>query len=489
MSVLVTAAIFLVLPTIAMGLRLLARRISNRTCDISDWLMLSAWVLSTFFQIVCFVAVLHFGLGWHRSEIIAAHGLDATWGFSILLIPIQGLWLFSLSCSKLSVLLLYRKLFPVRSLEIAVWISTALIIVFLFSGVIGGLMICQPLSYQWDKTIEGGYCHDFIPLIKTTGAGNIITDIAALAISLPMIYKLQLPLQNKLVLLGAFGLGVVAVTISIGRLTSLALVNFDDITFTCVKSLIFTAVEPSLAIIVATVPLLRPLLGRNKYSENGTAVFDTERNLKSSYPQSPRAPKDSAGSFLPLSDSSQYQLQPFEFMFEGTAASISGSGDIASRPPTRAQSTTARLKGPSGQDWDDLLQYARPRTRARSTSRPSRPPLSMSRPPTRARSNSRPPSTAQSKDRPHSRSRSIRSFKHMSTATHQDQDADDASMSPQRHSLGLSYRVSSTRTFEDKHNALYPPTRTASTRQLNIIIRRDIVVTEEHSETHSEKGY
>lgn len=43
-SLLAVAAVFLVLPTVAIILRLLARRIAHRTLDISDYLMVAAWV-------------------------------------------------------------------------------------------------------------------------------------------------------------------------------------------------------------------------------------------------------------------------------------------------------------------------------------------------------------------------------------------------------------------------------------------------------------
>lgn len=43
-SLLAVAAVFLVLPTIAIVLRLLARRIAHRTLDISDYFMVAAWV-------------------------------------------------------------------------------------------------------------------------------------------------------------------------------------------------------------------------------------------------------------------------------------------------------------------------------------------------------------------------------------------------------------------------------------------------------------
>lgn len=57
---------------------------------------------------------------------------------------------------------------------------------------------------------------------------------------------------------------------SLFRLLSLVSVNFDDLTGTCAQALIYSAVEPSLAVVLACIPLLRPLLG-GKYSPTGTA--------------------------------------------------------------------------------------------------------------------------------------------------------------------------------------------------------------------------
>lgn len=170
-------------------------------------------------------AVLNFGVGYHASEIKEMYGERATEGFSIvgrtctisplklntnihqLLFPIQGLWALSLSCCKLSVLLLYRKLFSVKKVIAAVDISIGLIFLFLVIAVIGGCTICHPFAYNWDKTIPDGHCGDLIAIVKTTGAGNIITDFAALTVALPSLFALRLPTYKKLVLMCTFGVG------------------------------------------------------------------------------------------------------------------------------------------------------------------------------------------------------------------------------------------------------------------------------------------
>lgn len=50
-------------------------------------------------------------------------------------------------------------------------------------------------------------------------------------------------------------------------------VDYADITYTSKIPLIFTGLEPTLAVALPCIPLLRPLLGHTKYSANGTARF------------------------------------------------------------------------------------------------------------------------------------------------------------------------------------------------------------------------
>lgn len=60
---------------------------------------------------------------------------------------------------------------------------------------------------------------------------------------------------------------------SIARLVTLLQVDYNDITWSTPIPFIFSGLEPTLAITLPCVPLLRPLLGQTKYSPNGTARF------------------------------------------------------------------------------------------------------------------------------------------------------------------------------------------------------------------------
>lgn len=61
------------------------------------------------------------------------------------------------------------------------------------------------------------------------------------------------------------------IAISILRLKSIAEIDQNDYAYSSSHSVIYTLLEPSIAITVASIPLLRPLLGQHEYSSNGTA--------------------------------------------------------------------------------------------------------------------------------------------------------------------------------------------------------------------------
>lgn len=96
------------------------------------------------------------------------------------------------------------------------------------------------------------------------------------------------------------------------RIASISEVDYSDLTFNVPKALILSSLEPSLGVTLACIPLLRPLLGRSKYSETGTARY----NVSGDTGTSGRNGGLSGGGgqnkgFAVLDDdSSQHQLRP-----------------------------------------------------------------------------------------------------------------------------------------------------------------------------------
>lgn len=97
------------------------------------------------------------------------------------------------------------------------------------------------------------------------------------------------------------------------RIHTLSSMDFNDITYSIPLANIFSGLEPSIAVVLACVPLLRPLFGRAKYSNTGTAHYVENSGMS----KSGERPIQQGRHFEPLSDdSSQYQLRPVGNKFE-----------------------------------------------------------------------------------------------------------------------------------------------------------------------------
>ncbi|KAL2157935.1 hypothetical protein VTH06DRAFT_4990 [Thermothelomyces fergusii] len=292
------------LAVIACVLRALARRIAHRRLDSSDWCIFAACLVTVTYQAINVASVLLCGVGYHFSEILQKYGMEPITLFLKLLLVIQILWALSLSLSKISILILYTKIFSVPAFIWAARITTVVIVMWALTTSIMGLTICQPFAFNWDPTIPGGHCGNQVLSYKITGVLNLLTDLVVLLLPMPYLYGLNLALYKKLVLMVTFAVGLFTCIVSVVRIIALSSIDYSDITFNVPESLIFSALEPSLAVTLACVPLLRPLVSSITGSVAG-----------SSAPRSGQVSSGAFGSknrqFEPLhDDSSQYQLRP-----------------------------------------------------------------------------------------------------------------------------------------------------------------------------------
>lgn len=119
----------------------------------------------------------------------------------------QLLWAVAIPIIKISILLLYTRIFGVLS-----YFRYTAYILGVFS-VLWGIMVvfvvsltCRPLKYTWDKSGEGSCINATVFYIIGSGL-NVITDFIVLFLPLHAVWYLQLSIQQKLQLTGVFLLG------------------------------------------------------------------------------------------------------------------------------------------------------------------------------------------------------------------------------------------------------------------------------------------
>ncbi|KAI4689625.1 uncharacterized protein J4E88_002980 [Alternaria novae-zelandiae] len=139
----------------------------------------------------------------------------------------------------------------------------SIIVAWTIATILAGCLICRPFAYNWDKAIPGGSCGDQVTSFTITGVINLVTDVMVLLLPMRPLYRLQMATYKRVTLVAVFGLGIFTCIVSAFRISVLSSMDFTDITYTIPKANIFSGLEPCLAVVLACVPLMHPLLGRS----------------------------------------------------------------------------------------------------------------------------------------------------------------------------------------------------------------------------------
>ncbi|KAF1848583.1 uncharacterized protein K460DRAFT_353547 [Cucurbitaria berberidis CBS 394.84] len=275
-----------VLAVIAVSLRLIAHAIAHKRWTPSDYFIIAACIFAVGLQSVSITGVFQAGIGYgHVTEIALEYGLEPITKLSQLIIPLQFLWVLSLSCTKISILYLYLKLFPIRWVVWSSYATIFIIIAWTIATILAGCFICRPFAFNWDKAIPGGSCGDQVTSFTVTGIINLITDVIVLLLPMRPLYQLQMATYKKVTLITVFGLGTLTCVISALRISILSTMDFTDITFTIPKANIFSGLEPCLAVVLASVPMMRPLLGQSAATPYGSGKKPVNTGAKSTGPK------------------------------------------------------------------------------------------------------------------------------------------------------------------------------------------------------------
>ncbi|KAK7699631.1 hypothetical protein SLS64_011585 [Diaporthe eres] len=263
-SIIAVGVVFSILAAVAVGMRLVSRRIIRRALDWSDYLIIAACITVISYWATALAGVVIGGLGFHVGEIIDMYGhAEVEIAFQISF-ALQILWAIAGGLYKVSILLFYIEVFP----TLKRWgrVIMAVIFCYTLSTALAAVLVCEDVDDNWDyENLFQGKCGDRILVFRVTGALNIVSDVIVLLLPVRNVLRLQLPLYRRLVLLATFALGLFTCVISIirlGTLSSLSSGDFRDTPYAIMQTVIWSGLEPSVAVILACVPLMRPLLLR-----------------------------------------------------------------------------------------------------------------------------------------------------------------------------------------------------------------------------------
>jgi hypothetical protein len=119
---------------------------------------------------------------------------------------------FIIMLVKAAFLLQFRRVFPLPTTQRLCDIFLAFVAIWTVAGAIFAVIICLPLSKNWDPLEPRWICPNRYRFWLAHGILHVITDVLIFAIPLPLLKTLRLPPLHKVILMGVFCLGFMFVT-------------------------------------------------------------------------------------------------------------------------------------------------------------------------------------------------------------------------------------------------------------------------------------
>ncbi|KAF2464145.1 uncharacterized protein BDR25DRAFT_153586, partial [Lindgomyces ingoldianus] len=163
--------------------------------------------------------------------------------------------------NKIAMLLMYRRIFDLPFFRRVVTLGIIVCIMWWTAMSISGIFTCIPVQAYWFQDIPGKKCMNLLKYDIGYAVVNITLDVFILMLPVNQVWRLQLTKPQKIALSLVFLLGAFACVTAIVRLlVAIIHVNDPDFTWVYLDALIWTAIEPLVAVICTCLPMLRPIL-------------------------------------------------------------------------------------------------------------------------------------------------------------------------------------------------------------------------------------
>ncbi|KHN94011.1 L-fucose permease [Metarhizium album ARSEF 1941] len=296
-AVLAVTTATLALASVFVGARMVCRYFIVRRVSWDDRVMMVAWLIAFFLSFsICYGATV--GLGKHDDDISDADLPKLRrfeYVFSILYNP-------ALMATKTAILIFYLRLAKNTQvvLRYASWATLAVVNIAGIVLTFMNIFQCNPVAAAW--TIETDSPSRCIPLLTEficAAPVNIVTDLAILALPIPVLTGMRLPSRQKTILVITFTLGIFVTIVDVVRIYYLQKAISDvptgltsdpgsrfgghqDFAWNASLSFMWSAVEVNVAMACACIPTLKPLilklLPAMLHDPDGTRVSRTTKS-------------------------------------------------------------------------------------------------------------------------------------------------------------------------------------------------------------------
>ncbi|KAJ5624185.1 hypothetical protein N7510_000494, partial [Penicillium lagena] len=171
----------------------------------------------------------------------------------------EPIYITTVGIIKLSVLLMYHRIFPVRLIRIGGYILGSITIAWVVSVDLVAIFQCTPIARAYNPMLPG-HCIDLKAALIGNGVPNFVTDICILALPARLIWQLQASTLQRISIILVFLSGSFVVFASIYRFSLIFIFNITDISWTLADAQTWCVVETAAGVISACLPTLAPLV-------------------------------------------------------------------------------------------------------------------------------------------------------------------------------------------------------------------------------------
>ncbi|POR35044.1 Uncharacterized protein TPAR_04763 [Tolypocladium paradoxum] len=257
-----TCIALLVLSWVSVGLRMYTRAVLTKSFQADDWLMLVAQLI---FTLSCAFVLegVERGLGQHNVAVPTDDDRVAALMWQAIA---TATYILDMMVIKLSIGIFLLRLSVGSVYKWILWVSLVVIALWSMGVFLWDVFQCTPVEKQWDFRIQDGHCATGDEIISAAYAISVMTVLsdwlyASALLPIPMLWNVKMTKQAKATVIVILGLGIFASVATLIRLKFLAgLEETNDLMFTATDAMVWTLVEPGVAIAAASLATIRPLL-------------------------------------------------------------------------------------------------------------------------------------------------------------------------------------------------------------------------------------
>lgn len=209
-----------IIAIIAVSLRLASRRLCKAAILADDYVCFAALIFALG-EVTGGLMCVRYGGGKH-AVLLKNPETFAKW-----VITTEVFYNAAITTIKLSILLLYGRLFPLLQLRRILWSVGVFVISCWLTITLLTIFQCRPIRAAWDLSVKG-HCLRLNVAYIVLGTCNTITDMIALCLPMPLIWRLHTNKSRKVQLIGVFSLGALTCGVSLYRIPKMAQLSLSD---------------------------------------------------------------------------------------------------------------------------------------------------------------------------------------------------------------------------------------------------------------------